>query len=106
MSIGSTSGKEPDHVEDGDLRTPEQLRGDMREINKAKMSLVEKATVEGVMAEIQALKQQLEMTHEQMRSLIHLYGTIRAEFDQFNEQRLKELTVRINAGSTTPEDME
>lgn len=106
MTIGSTSGKEPDHIEDGDLRTPAQLRGDMREINKAKMSLVEKATVEGVMTEIQVLKQQLEMTHEQMRSLIHLYGTLRAEFDQFQAQRLKELTVRVNAGSTTPEDME
>lgn len=106
MSIGSTSGKEPDHIEDGDLRTPEQLRGDMKAIVKAKMSLAEKATVEGVMAEIVVLKQQLEMTHEQMRSLVHLYGTIRAEFDQFQRQRLRELTVRINAGSTTPEDME
>ena len=46
MSIGSTSGKEPDHIEDGDLRTPEQLRGDMKEIIKAKMSLVERAYVQ------------------------------------------------------------
>jgi hypothetical protein len=106
MSIGSTSGKEPDHIEDGDLKSPEELRGAMKDILKAKMSLVEKATVEGVMTEIQVLKQQLEMTHEQMRSLIHIYGTLRDQFDQFQAQRIKELNVRVNGGSTTPEDLE
>jgi hypothetical protein len=106
MSIGSTSGKEPDHVEDGDLRTPDQLRGDMRAINAAKLSLVEKATVQGVATEIQVLKQQLEMTHEQMRNLISIYATLKDQFDQFQRQRIQELNVRVNGGSTTPEDME
>jgi len=106
MSIGSTSGKEPDHIEDGDLRTPDELRGDMRAIAAAKLSLAEKATVEGISVEIQVLKQQLEMTHEQMRSLIHIYATLRDQFNAFNEQRIKELNVRVNGGSTTPEDME
>jgi len=50
------------------------------------------------------LKQQLEMTHEQMRRLIGMYGTLRAEFDTFQQQRIKELNVRVNGGSTTPED--
>lgn len=100
----STTGKEPNAIQDEDLRTPDQLRGDMKAINKAKLSLAEKATVEGVRTEISVVKQQLEMTHEQLRRLIGMYGTLRAEFDQFQQQRIKELTVRVNGGSTTPED--
>jgi len=106
MTIGSTSGKEPDAIDDCDLRTPDQLRGDMRAINEARMSLREKGTVAGVMAEISVVKQQLEMTHEQMRRLIGMYQTLQAEFDQYKLQRIKELTVRVNSGSTTPEDMD
>jgi hypothetical protein len=102
--IGATSGKEPDAIADEDLRTPDQLRGDMQAINEARLSLREKGTVAGVQAEISVLKQQLEMTHEQMRRLIGMYGTLRAEFDVFQQQRIKELNVRINGGSTTPED--
>jgi hypothetical protein len=78
----------------------------MKAINAAKLSLVEKATVQGVATEIQVLKQQLEMTHEQLRTLIHLYGTLRDQFTQFQQQRVQELNVRVNSGSTTPEDME
>lgn len=102
--IGATSGKEPDHIEDGDLRTPDQLRGDMKAIHNAKLSLNEKATVEGVMTEISVVKQQLEMTHEQLRRLIGMYQTLQAEFDQYKQQRVKELNVKVNGGSTTPED--
>lgn len=91
-------------TQDEDLRTPDQLRGDMREINKAKMSLGEKATVEGVRTEMSILKQQMEMTHEQMRRLIGMYQTLQAEFTQFKEQRIKELNVKVNHGSTTVED--
>lgn len=105
MTIGATSGKEPDHILDEDLRTPEQLRGDMKDIIKAKKSLGELATIEGVRTQIQILQQQMETTHEQMRRLIGMYGTLRNEFDQFQAQRLKELNVRVNGGSTTPEDM-
>lgn len=104
MNIGSTEGKEPDHVQDEDLKTLDELRGAMKDIHAAKLSLNEKASVEGVMTEIAALKQQLEMTHEQLRRLIGMYGTLQAEFTQFQAQRVKELNVRINGGSTTPED--
>lgn len=102
--IGATTGKEPDHIEDGDLRTPDQLRGDMKAIHKAKLSLNEKATVQGVQTEITVVKQQLEMTHEQIRRLIGMYQTLRDEFDQYKEQRIRELTMKVNHGSTTPGD--
>jgi len=104
MTIGTTEGKEPDYIQDEDLRTPEQLRGDMRDINSARMSLREKGTVAGVMAELSVVKQQMEMTHEQLRRLIGMYQTLQGEFTQYKEQRIKELTVRVNGGSTTPED--
>ena len=45
MTIGATSGKEPDHVADEDLRTPEQLRGDMKRIAAAALTNSEKASV-------------------------------------------------------------
>jgi len=104
-NIGATTGKEPDFIDDADFRTPEQLRGDMKDINKARLSLREKATVAGCLAEVAALKQQNAMTHEQLRRLIGMYHNMQQEFDQFKEQRIKELNVRVNGGSTTPEDM-
>lgn len=106
MSIGATSGKAPDYIHDEDLRTPDQLRGDMKRIVDAKMSLNEKATVEGVMVELSVVKQQLEMTHEQLRRLIGMYQTLQNEFTEYKQQRVKELNVRVNGGSTTPEDVE
>ena len=102
--IGATEGKEPDHIQDEDLRTPEQLRGDMKEINKAKMTMVEKATVQGVMTEIQVMKQQMEMQAEQMNRLIGMYQTLQGEFDQYKQQRVVELNMKVNNGSTSPED--
>lgn len=104
MSIGATSGKEPDHIDDGDLRTPEQLRGDMKAINKARLSLREKGTVDGVLTSLEVVKQQLEMTHEQMRRLIGMYTTLSDEFKQFREQRVRELNLRVNGGPTAPDD--
>ena len=100
----ATTGKEPDFIQDEDLRTPDQLRGDMKRINEAKLSLAEKATVQGVLTEMSVVKQQLEMTHEQLRRLIGMYQTLQNEFTEHKEQRIKELNVRINHGSTTVED--
>ena len=90
---------------DEDLRSPEELRGDMKQIASAKLSMAEMATVEGVRTEITVLKQQMETTHEQMRRLIGMYQTLRGEYDVFQAQRLKELNVGVNGGSTTPEDI-
>lgn len=104
MTIGATVGKEPDHIEDGDLKSPEEMRGAMKDIISAKLSLNEKATVQGVQTEITVLKQQLEMTHEQIRRLIGMYQTLQNEFTAFKEQRVRELTMRVNGGSTTPGD--
>ena len=104
--IGATTGSEPDHVADGDLKSMDELRGAMKDIEKAKMSLGEKATVKGCMTEIEVLKDQVALFHEQLRRLIGMYQNLTNEFDQLKEQRVKELQVRINGGSTTPEDIE
>ena len=102
--IGATTGKEPDYVDDGDLKTLDELRGAYKDMHKAKLSLNQAATVEGVMTELGVVRQQLEMTHEQLRRLIGMYQTLQAEFDQYKAQRIRELNVRVNGGSTTPED--
>lgn len=104
MSIGATDGKEPDHISDGELMTLDEMRGAMKDLHKAKLSLGEKATVEGVLAEISVIKQQMEMTHEQMRRLIGMYATLQDEFTQFKQQRVTELNSWVSGGSTTPED--
>ena len=104
MSTGSTTGKEPDYIDDCDLKTADELRGAMKDIHKAKLSLNEKATVQGITAEISVLKQQLEMTHEQLRRLIGMYQTVKGEFDQFKAQRIRELQKKVSFGSTSPED--
>ena len=104
MTIGATTGKEPDYIDDHDLRTPEQLRGDMKDIIAAKKSLGELATIEGIRTQITILQQQMEKTHEQLGRLIQMYGTMKAEFDQFKMQRVRELNVRVNHGPTTSED--
>jgi len=107
MTIGSTSGKEPDHIEDGDLKTLDEMRGAMKDLHKAKLSLNEKATVEGVMVQIDVLRQQMEMQGEQMNRLIGMYTTLKNQFDQYQAQRVIELQSWLaNGGSTTPEDME
>ncbi len=106
-SIGATTGDKPDFVQDEDLKTVEELRGALERLDTARLSLNEKATVNGVRADQQILRQQLEMTHEQLKHLIGLYGTLRAEFDQFQSQRVIELQSWLaNGGSTTPEDYE
>jgi archaellum component FlaC len=106
MTIGATEGKEPDHISDEDISmlSLDDMRGAYKDMHDAKLSLNEKASVEGVMTEIQVLKQQLEMTHEQIRSLIGIYGTMAEEFTNFKEQRIAELQMKVNNGSTSPED--
>jgi hypothetical protein len=106
MTIGATEGKEPDHISDEDISmlSLDDMRGAYKDMHKAKLSLNEKATVEGVMTEISILKQQLEMTHEQMRSLIGIYGNLAAEFEQYKRQRIAELQMKVNGGSTSPDE--
>lgn len=106
MSIGATTGDNPDFVDDGDLKTLDELRGAMKDLGKASLSVGERGTIAGVRTEMGVLKQQLEMTHEQLRHLIGLYGTLQMEFDQFKQQRINELNVRVNGGSTTAEDID
>lgn len=105
MTIGATTGDKPDYVADEDLKSLDELRGALQDMNTARLSLNEKATVEGVMRNQDVLRQQLEMTHEQLRRLIGMYQTLRAEFDQFQAQRVIELQSWLaTGGSTTPED--
>jgi len=104
MSIGATTGKEPDHVEDGDLKTLDELRGALKDLHTAKLSLNEKATVQGVMTEIQILRSMFDKMSEQNARLIGMYQTLSNEFEQYRQARVRELTVRVNGGSTTPED--
>jgi hypothetical protein len=104
--IGSTTNKEPAIIDDKDIEmlSLDDMRGAYKDMHKAKMSLNQQASVEGVMTEIEVLKQQMEMTHEQLRRLIGMYGTLSGEFEQYKQQRVAELQMKVNGGSTTFED--
>jgi len=105
MTIGATSGKEPDHIADEDLRTPEQLRGDMKRIADAALTNSEKASVQGVVTEMEVLKLRMAELGEQIQATFNLILTLKGQFQQFQQQRVIELQGR-GAGSTPPEDME
>lgn len=106
--------KEPQSLTDADadMKTLDQLRGiagDMKKgfetMHEAKLSLNEKATVEGVMVEMDVMRQKMEMQAEQMNRLIGMYATLSDEFKQYREQRVVELQSWLaGGGSTTPED--
>lgn len=106
MTIGNTTGKEPDPLMDEDLKSPEELRGAMKDLIDASMSVGEKATVQGIAQEIEVIKQRLADVIEQSQAAVNLAITLQRQFQQFEAQRAKELHLKVAGGSTTPEDWE
>ena len=104
MTIGPTTGKEPDHIEDEDLMSLDEMRGTMKDIHAAALTNSEKATVRGVMSEMAVLKKRLLEADEQNNRLINLYQTLRGEFDVFKANYVIALNKKVAGGSTTPED--
>lgn len=80
--IGGTSGEEVQR---------DTLSGNVRQ---------KKATIDGVLMELEATKEKLENCHEQMRRLIGMHQNLRAEFDAFKAQRAIELNAMVNGGPT------
>ena len=103
-NVGATTGKVPDYIDDADVLSVDEMRGAMADVIKAKKSLAGLASIEGVRTEINALKNQMETIKEQMTALLGLYGTLKNEFEQLQQQRIKELTLRMNGGSTVQDD--
>jgi hypothetical protein len=90
-----------------DRKTEAELRGAMQDINKAKLSMGEIATVQGIAAEMKVLRSLVDDISEQNNKLVALYSTMRGEFDQYKQQRVIELQSWLaNGGSTTPEDID
>jgi hypothetical protein len=106
MSIGNTTGKEPDPIMDEDLKSPEELRGAMKDLIDASLSVGEKATVKGIAEEIEVIKLRLADVIEQSQAAVNLAVTLQRQFQQFEAQRAKELNLKVRGGSTTPEDWE
>lgn len=105
-NIGATTGKEPDYIEDEDLLSLDEMRGTMKEITAAALTNSEKATVRGVMNEMQVLKEMMALQDEQNNRLVNLYSTLRNEFDVFKANYAASLNLKVAGGSTTPEDFE
>lgn len=89
-----------------DWASPEDLRREVKLLADAKESLGKVATIEGLAVEVDVLKKRLAATHEQMNTLIKIYGTLQNQFTDFQAQRTIELQSWLakNGGSTTPED--
>lgn len=104
--IGATTGDEPDYVDDEDLLSLDEMRGAMKDITAAALTNSEKATVRGVMSEMQVLKEMMAEQDEQNNRLVNLYSTLRNELDTLKASHAASLNLRVNGGSTTPEDFE
>lgn len=86
--------------------TEAELRGAMQNINKAKLTMGEIATVKGLQEEIKFMKHQMDELLENNNRLVNLISTLQGQFQQFQQQRAIELQSWLaNGGSTTPEDM-
>lgn len=106
MTIGNTTGKEPDPIQDEDLMSLDEMRGAMKDLGAAALTRVERATVNGVLIELDLVKQQMLKDEEQMNRLVGLYMTLKSEFAEFRAMHARSMSVRINGGSTTPEDID
>lgn len=110
-TFGSTTENEGVPIDRGppeEMRmTENELRGAMKDVAKAKMTMGEQATVKGLMAEMKVLRSLVDDVCEQNNRLIGLYQTLQGEFEQYRKQRAIELQSWLaNGGSTTPEDLD
>lgn len=88
-----------------DRRTENELRGAMQDIHKAKLTMGEVATVQGIAEENKVLRAMMDDVCEQNNKLIGLVGTMRLELEQFKSQwNIERQSWLANGGSTTPED--
>lgn len=85
--------------------TTAELRGEMQTIVKAKKSMGELATIEGIQAQMLAMQELMETLMEQNNTLINRYMTLKGELDQFRQQwNIERQSWLAKGGSTTPED--
>lgn len=73
------------------------------EIEKA-LGRRDKATLDGCLRELDIVKQKLDNCYEKLARMTGLYGTLQNQFQQFEMQRARELTLKVAGGSTTPSD--
>jgi len=87
--------------------TEAELRGAMQDINKAKMTMGEQATVKGVMNEMKILRALVDDVSSQNNHLVNLVSNMRKELDQFRQQwNIERVSWLATGGSTTPEDVD
>lgn len=88
-----------------DRRTENELRGAMQDISKAKLTMGEVATVQGIAEENKVLKSMMDDLTENNNRLVGMVGTLRLELEQFKSQwNIERQSWLANGGSTTPED--
>jgi predicted nucleic acid-binding Zn-ribbon protein len=93
MSFGSTDNVHESG--DPDYLSPEEMQA---------LTRAERATVQGVHNEMEILKQKMEHLYERLDRMTKLYMTLQGEFADYKVQRIKELQLKVQGGSTTPED--
>ena len=83
--------------------TENELRGAMRDVHKAKLTMGEISTVRGLSEEVTVMKEMVDTLTTQHNTLITNYMQLKAEFGQYKQQRAIELQSWLaNGGSTTP----
>lgn len=89
-----------------DRKTENELRGQMQDIAKAKATIGEKATIQGLIEEVAVMREMFDDMNAQYNAVIGAVGTLRGELEQFKQQwNIERQSWLANGGSTTPEDL-
>lgn len=88
-----------------DRRTEAELRGAMQDVHKAKLTMGELATVQGISEENKMLRSMMDDLCAQNERLIGMFQTLKNELDDFRKQwNIERQSWLAKGGSTTPED--
>jgi ClpP class serine protease len=87
--------------------TEAELRGTMRSIADAKLTMGEQATVKGLVEQVLVLQEMVDSMTEQHNRMVGLVQTTRNELAEFKQQwNIERVSWLAGGGSTTREDVE
>ncbi|NOR84596.1 hypothetical protein GQ473_00615 [archaeon] len=84
-------------------QSPEEMKIS-KELKEVKNLARKTSTIQGVSAELQVQKQQINTLNDKLDSLLGLISTLQNQMTTFQQQRAIELSAMVNHGPTSSED--
>jgi len=88
------------------MQSTEQPNGEDPELKKRQRDKIDRVNWMAVQIALQAMEKNMQTFAEQLQATQANLATLQAQFAQFQQQRVKELNIKVAGGSTTPEDMD